>query len=206
MNQLLLQLSILLFELTHHEAEEEVVTLANRKFALASIMTSIFCISFGLSTIWLQKFESNPSMKKKMKLTMSNLPDVLMRLLLIVSIALFSFRWRYGLIAVIGTVCLMTIFAPSLICFVWSIFSSEKVLMMNRSLLITPMFFTTAENSNPDGSPGDYSGGSCVVGMKILKDSRMKNKLCGIVISSLGLTFLWLDLGNKIPLPMQDAW
>ena len=195
-NQLVLQISILVFELTHREKEEKDITLADQKFTLVSIMTSLISIFFGLSTICLQKLEPEPSLGKKLKLVTCLLPDVLMRLLLIISIVLFSFRWRYGLITLIGILCLITIFAPTLISFLHSVIFKKKMLVMDRSLLVCPMFGLVDHNL----------AGDCSLPKKILQRSRMKNKFLGLMLSCAIFTFLWLAADRNIRLPLQDAW
>ena len=198
--QLLLQGSILLFELTHYERNvEEEVALSARTLPLASMGTSIVAIFFGLSSIWLQKFEEEPPLGKKMRLITCNLADVGMRIMLIFSFILLSFRWRYGMITVLGTVCLTSIIVPNLISYLHSVVFQERMLMMDRSLLLTPMFWYSFKS-------GELVNMLSSEDKRILQKSRMKNKVSGILLSAAGIILLSLVAHEKITLPLQDAW
>ena len=198
--QFFLQSAILLFELIHYEEHEEIITLPNSKLALASIATSIVSIFFGLSSIWMGKVDRDASIEKKMRFITCNMADVIMRLMLVLSILLLSFRWRYGMIIWLSIVCLLVLLLPNILSRLYFVICKGNLQFMDRSLMVCPMFWHDFQSENE--SPFQVSPEE----KKLCQKSRIRNKFCGIMASLAGMMFILLACYDVIPLPLQDAW
>ena len=192
-SQFMLQSSILIFQLIHHDEGEKLIYIHDKKVECVSIITSLIAIIFGLSTHWLSKYRKNSKTSDKMKLAASNLADVCLRLALSLSLIVFSMKWKYGLIVIISVQIGLMLLSPILLSFFHVCNFKKRTQTVDRSLVLVPMPWSLMNLSRKNQIEQD-------------KSSRIWNKVIGISVSVVVIALEIIVTYGPVPLPEQDSW
>ena len=164
-----------------------------RKLDIASIVTSFVAICFGISAHWLSKLHKDPKLRHKLKLILISIPDLVMRLMIVLSLIITCIRWEYGLLASMVCICGILLLSPILLSLVLVRNFVRNLLNVDRTLLLVPMFWKPCKPEHVE------------TGKRQFQSSRIKNKTCSLVLAALTVLFEILVVYNKL-LPDQDEW
>ena len=188
-SQLMLQSSILIFQLIHHEGGEGRVYLSEKTFECVSILTSLTTVHIGLSTHWVAKYKKDAKITEKLGLFCSNMPDICLRLALVLGASIYSMQWMYGLVTV-NISCLIFLWLfPVVIRMVNGCrCKDENHVVADRSLVLAPMPWQVTASKERS------------------QNSRICNKIVGLCIAVFVTAFEVTSFYGLIPLPQQDSW
>ena len=188
-----MQSSILIFQLIHHDKGESLIYLSEKKVECASIITSLVAVIFGLTTHWLLKYRKNPKITEKLRLASSNMADVCLRLTIILSISVFSMRWKYGLIGIILALILLLWLSPVILSLFHICSFKKRLNTVDRSLVLVPMPWHQICTTHDDQKEQE-------------KLSRILNKIVGIIAAIVVTAFEVMCVYGPNPLPDEDSW
>ena len=192
-SQFMLQSSILIFQLIHHDARESLTYLSGKKIECVSIFTSLVAIILGLSTHFLYKYSKEPKILGKMKLAANNLADICLRLLLSLSLAVFSMRWKYGLIVCISTQIGLFLLSPLILSLLHICNFTKRIQTVDRSLVLVPMPLSSGKLSREKK-------------IEQARSSRIWNKVVGISVAVAVIALEVIATYGPNLLPEQDPW
>ena len=185
--QLILQSSVLIFQLIHHEQGESLNYLADKKLECASILTSLISIYLGLSTHYLSQYKKNPSLLEKLRLAVDNMADLTLRLAVSLSLSVFCMAWQWGLIGVIVAQIFILWTCPIILSLLHICNFRERVNTVDRSLVLVPMPWQINQENQK-------------------RSSRIWNKIVGLSVSVIVIAFEAVCLYGPNPLPEKDSW
>ena len=192
-SQFILQTSILIFQLIHHDIGEQLIYINGKKIECVSILTSLVAVNFGLSTHWLSNYRKASKYSDKLQLTAINLADVCLRLALTLSLAVFSMRWKYGLIVIISTQVFLLWLSPLILSFFHICNFTKRIQAVDRSLVLVPMPWALANSVEKNQ-------------IEQAKSLRIWNKVVGISVAVVVITSEVMATYGPNPLQSQDPW